>query len=87
MTDWLQLHKDKKKEMSALYRRMLEDSELITNVEYIMRGIDKKRVPGVVGVMTNRPALFASFVEASLNRAEETVVVESGDESFDTTII
>lgn len=87
MTDWLQLHKDRKAEFADLYQRMDDDAKLITNVKYVMRGLDEKPVPHVTGVMTNRPAIFAAFVEASLNRADEKVTVESDDESLDTAVI
>ena len=84
MEDFLQKHRDKKEEQRELIRRMKEDAELITNVKYVMRDLDQRPIAGVVGVMSNRPALFASFVEAALKRATEQVSVTSENESLDT---
>lgn len=85
--DYLKAHKEKKEEMGELYQRMKDDNDLITNVDYIMRDANKKKIDNVINITMNRPAVFASFVEASLNRADEKLYVESDDESIDTTLI
>lgn len=87
MTDWLTLHKDKKTEMSELFERMKADQELLTNVDFVLKDAKKKAIDNVIGVAGNRPLVFATFVEAALNRADEKIEVSSEDESQDTALI
>ncbi len=87
MVDYYELQKNKKQEMSTLFKRMTDDNELITNVNYVMKDAQDKAIKNVINVTGNRPMVFASFVEAALNRADEKLYVESDDEKIDTSEI
>ncbi len=84
MTDWLQLHKDRKKELEGLNKRRDIDNKLVTSYFYTMRDVKDKRIKDIVNVTMNRLKVFKAYVEASLNKADEKVVVESDDEKIDT---
>ena len=87
MTDWLQLHRDKKEELKALNERRDTDSALITSYKYVMTDIGDTKIKNMISVTMNRLKVFSAYVEASLNKADEKVVVESGDKKIDTSTI
>ena len=87
MADPLQLHKEKKQELSDLHKRMDDDQALVTKVDYVMKDKAGKAVDNVISMQGNRPQVFTAYVEAALNKADEKVYVESDDESLDTSVI
>ncbi len=84
MVDFLELHKEKKKELSALNDRRDTDNELVTSFNYVLKDLNDRRIDDVLSVTMNNMHVFKAFVEASLNKADEKVVVESDDANFDT---
>ena len=84
---WLQLHKDKKDERKALNNRRDIDEALVTSFHYIMQDARLQPIKDIVNVTMNRLKVFKAYVEASLNKADETVVVESDDEQLETSVI
>jgi len=87
MADPLKLHDEKKAELADLYKRMDDDQDLITKVDYVMKDKAGKAVDNVISMQGNRPQVFAAYVEAALNKADEKIYVESDDESLDTSVI
>ncbi len=87
MADWLQLHKDKKAERKELNHRRDIDEGLVTSFRYVMQDARLRPIKDIVNVTMNRLKVFRAYVEASLNKADEMVVVESDDEALDTAII
>ena len=84
--DYLQLHKDKKKELQELNDRRKSDNELVTSRNYILRDVNDKRIDDVLMVTMNRLKVFKAYVLASLGRADEKVEVTSSDLNMDTAI-
>ncbi len=84
---WLQLHKDVKAERIALNNRRDIDAQLVTSFRYRMQDVKDQPIKDIVNVTMNRLKVFKAYVEASLNKADEMVVVESDDEKLDTALI
>jgi len=84
---WLQLHEDIKTERKELNKRRDIDAQLVTSFRYIMQDARFKPIKDIVNVTMNRLKVFKAYVEASLNKADEMVVVESDDEKLDTATI
>ena len=87
MADWLKLHQDVKDERRALNERRDIDRQLGSSFQYVMRDVNDKKIKDIVHVTMNRLKVFKAFVEASLNKADEKIVVESDDEQLDTSMI
>ena len=85
--DYLQLHKDKKEDRQALNQRRNSDYELVTSYEYTMKDADDQKIKGVIHTTMNRLKVFRAYVLASLDKADERIVVESDDEAFDTSVV
>ena len=84
MADWLKLFKEVRAEREELNTRRDIDERLVTSFQYVMQDVKFKRVKDIVNVTMNRLKVFKAYVEASLNKADEKVVVESEDEKVDT---
>ncbi|MFA7521211.1 hypothetical protein [Shewanella sp.] len=80
----LELHKERKKELSSLYTRMDSDATALQDPTYSLTDKDGKAVRNVLSMCSNRLQMFAAYVEASLGRALETLVVESNNKAVDT---
>jgi len=87
MTDYLQQVKDKEEQESELRKRMDNDRDLARLSAYSMKDIKGRNVPDVVNVTLNKPSVFASNVEAALNKAIEQVSVISEDPKCKTEVI
>ena len=72
---------------SELYLRMLGDEHLVYLFEYVMRDADLKKVPNIINVTLNRPAVFAANIISALGTTSEQRVVESDDKNLDTSEI
>ncbi|KKN33645.1 hypothetical protein LCGC14_0801840 [marine sediment metagenome] len=84
MPDYLQLHKDKVLERADLNKRRDSDNELLTSYKYEMTDSKDKKLEDIIHVTMNRLKVFAAYVEAALNKADEKVNVTSEDEKIDT---
>ncbi len=73
---------DLRQNVSRLDKRMQEDVELLYLHPYFVEDSDDAPVKDVVNVTLNRPAVFAANVIASLNNAQQQIVVESDDNEF-----
>lgn len=82
--DYLRLIKDKEEEEASLYTRMQTDSDLLYLRKYVMLDTHKHRVPDLINVTLNKPAVFAANVLSSLGGTSQQTVVECAKESFDT---
>ncbi len=80
----LDLHKDRKKELSNLYSRMDSDATALQDPTYTLTDKDGKAIRNVLSMCANKLQLFDAYVEASLGRAKESLVVDSNDKSVDT---
>lgn len=80
----LDLHKEKKKELSSLYTRQDADATALQDPSYTLTDKDGKTVRNVLSMCANKLQLFDAYVEASLGRAKENLVVESNNKSVDT---
>lgn len=87
MPNYSILVKQKEDEQSELYTRMNEDKDLLYLTKYIMKDADDKKVPDIVNVTLNRPALFMANVLSALGKTTEQIVVESEVKDFDTAYI
>jgi len=85
--DYNQLIKDKKEELGDLTTRMDEDRKLTELAAYVLRDVDKKKVPHAISITLNDPLVFATNVESALGASTEQIVVESDDNSVDTAYI
>ena len=86
-TDYAKLVYDKEQEWRELFNRMDTDKDLIYLKKYIMKDANNNRVPDIVNVTLNRPALFAANVESALAKATEQRVVTSSNKDVDTAYI
>jgi len=84
MIDYLQLHKDKKEELTDLNKRRDSDAKLLSSEVYKMTGQRNVVIDDMIFVTMNRLKVFASYVEAALNKADEKIRVTSEDEQIDT---
>lgn len=84
MADWLKLFKEVKADRQELNDRRDIDEGLVTSFKYVMQDLKFQRVKDIVNVTMNRLKVFRAYVEASLNKADEKIVVESEDEKVDT---
>lgn len=85
--NYLQLHKDKKDEIRDLNRRRDTDNELVTTRNYVLKDAADRKIDDVLHVTMNRLNIFKAYVEASLNKADEKVKVESENANIDTSVI
>lgn len=84
MTNYLQAVQDKKKELTELHKRMDTDRDLVNLDSYVLKDVDKHRIPHAVSITLNDPAVFAANVESSLNISSEQVAVESSNRKINT---
>jgi hypothetical protein len=80
----LDLHKDRKKELADLYSRQDADATALQDPTYTLKDKDGKSVRNVLSMCANKLQLFDAYVEASLGRAKETIVIDSNDKAVDT---
>ena len=85
--DYKKAVEDKEREWTDLYTRMDEDKGLIYLDSYKMEDLNKRKVPNVINVTLNDPAVFAANVESSLGSAVEQITVETEDKKIDTAYI
>jgi hypothetical protein len=76
--------KEAQKDRSSLYSRMDEDATALQDPSYTLTDKDGKTLRNAISMCTNELQLFAAYVEASLDRAKESLVIESNDKSVDT---
>ena len=84
MPDFLTLIKDKEQEQGELDKRMQGDGELVRLQKYILKDSQGKKVPDIINVTLNRPAIFAANVISALDGASQQTIVESDDKRMDT---
>ncbi len=87
MADYKKLVYDKEQEWGDLFSRMDIDKAFIYLKKYIMKDARGNKVPDIVNVTLNRPALFAATVESALGKATEQRVVTSSNKDIDTAYI
>lgn len=87
MADYKKLVYDKEQEWGDLFSRMDIDKDFIYLKKYIMKDARGNKVPDIVNVTLNRPALFAATVESALGKATEQRVVTSSNKDIDTAYI
>ncbi|KKN21270.1 hypothetical protein LCGC14_0927010 [marine sediment metagenome] len=87
MADFLALHKDKVKEFEQINSRRDTDNRLITSHIFTLKDLKDQRIDDVLSVTMNNIKIFTAFVEASLNKADEKVVVETENANIDTTTV
>ena len=87
MSDYLTLIKQKEEEMHDLDARMQQDADILYLKKYVMRDSQGQRVPDVINITLNRPAIFAASVISALSGASQQTIVESENESIDTSKI
>lgn len=85
--DYFEAHEEKKKDLADLNKRRDTDLALVTSYEYEMLDANNEKIKSLIHVTMNRLRVFKTYVLASLDKADEKVVVESDDESVDTAII
>lgn len=83
MIDYIRLIKEKEEEEASLYKRMQVDSDMLYLKKYVMRDTHAHKVPDIINVTLNKPAVFAANVLSSLGGTSQQTVVEAGKESFD----
>ena len=83
MPDYLTLVKDKKQELSLLHARMQADSNLAYLQKYVLKDAQGARVPDIINVTLNRPAIFAANVISALGGASQQTIVESDNKQVD----
>ena len=84
MPDYLTLIKAKQEEQAELDARMQTDMNLVNLIPYTMRDSQKHKVPDIINVTLNRPAVFAANVISALEGATQQTIVESENRSIDT---
>ncbi len=81
--DYLRLIKEKEEEQASLDKRMQGDSDLVYLVPYVMRDPKNHRVPDLINMTLNKPAVFASHVISSLGGVGQQTEVVSSKEGWD----
>src|SRR3990167_8716126 len=84
MLDYLALVKEKQQEQATLDARMQEDANLLYLKSYVLKDSFGAKVPDIINITLNRPAVFAANVIAALGNAQQQIVVESEDRNIDT---
>ena len=85
--DYLQKVRDKEEEEKTLYNRMQADSDMLYLKKFELKDIRGRRIPDIVNVTLNKPAVFAANVVSAINGVKQQVIVESDDRKVDTTEI
>ncbi len=70
---------------SSLTSRMDNDENLVYLFEYVMRDTNLRRVPDIINVTLNRPAVYAANIIAAMGSTSEQRMVETDDKNLDTT--
>ncbi len=85
--DYSKLYAQKETEEGELKKRQDEDKDLLYLKKYVMRDTGGHKIPDIVNVTLNRPALFAATVESALGKTTEQRVVDSAVKDFDTAYV
>lgn len=85
--DYAKLVYDKEQEWRELFNRMDTDKDLFYLKKYVMKDTAGRRIPDIVNVTLNRPALFTAVVESALAKSTEQRVVNSSNKDIDTAYI
>ncbi len=85
--DYIDLVKAKESELKDLRDRQDKDRNLLYLQKYVLTDASNKRVPDIIHVTLNRPAVFAANVISSLNKTAEQRAVTSNDRTFDTRFV
>ena len=85
--DYVKLVRDKEADQSDLFQRMDDDKQLLYLEKYELKDLSGTKVPDIINITLNDPAVFAANVIASLGSASQQAVVESEDKKLDTTYI
>lgn len=81
--DYYQKVTDKEGELKDLFSRMDGDKDLLYLKKYVMKDLQGRRVPGIVELTLNKPAVFDTNVETSLAKSTEQITVETDDKKID----
>ena len=87
MADYKKMVKEQEGINSSLIERQKNDEDLLYLFDYVMRDTNRRRVPDIVNVTLNRPAVFAANTVSALGTTSEQRVVESEDKNIDATYI
>jgi hypothetical protein len=82
--DYLKLIKAKEDEEESLYRRMQQDADMLYLKKFVLTDTQGNKIPDIVNVTLNKPAVFAANVSASLGGVSQQVIVESDNLKIDT---
>lgn len=90
--DYKQAVKNEDSRLSELDARMDADVLLRDLEKYIMKGMDARgfptnKIPNIVNVTLNRPAVYYYNIVSALGSTSEQVIVESEDDKLDTAYI
>lgn len=85
--DYMKAVKEKRDQWGNLFKRMDNDRDLVYLVPYVMKDLRDQKVPGVINVTHNRPAVFMAKVVSALGLTSEQLIIESEDKNIDTAMI
>ena len=84
MADYQVLVNEKQQEQAILDARMQADANLLYLKRYVLVDSKGAKVPDIINITLNRPAVFAANVISALGNASQQIVVESEDRAVDT---